>query len=79
MLDEFKRIAHNRKGFNEQVGRYFVNMQGNRRTLHITECPKCQRSTYAYEFITFDTLDEVAKFEDEHRDDTPFIRCRNCF
>ncbi|WP_026524717.1 hypothetical protein [Butyrivibrio sp. MB2005] len=77
MLDKDIIVASTHKEFADNVKEYFVNMEKNIRTLHRTN--GCQWAKGAYKFITFSSLDEVEKYEIEHKDATPFRRCGNCF
>lgn len=79
MLD--KDIVSGLRGgeFQSSVGEYFVNMTGYIRTLHKTNCKSCPHSSWAYSFISFNSLKEVEEYEKAHKDATPFRRCGNCF
>lgn len=79
MLNEDIVIAHGKKEFDEKVDKYFVNMLGNRRTLHITNSSNCPHSKCADSFIPFSTMEDVLKYEAIHKNATPFHRCGNCF
>lgn len=58
--------------------KYIVNMTCNARTLHKVNSPHCNYSKYGfYDFIQFDSLEDVRKFEKDH--DVSFIKCGNCF
>ncbi len=77
MLDHDILYAKGKQEFDENVSNYFVNMTGNTRTLHKTY--SCHYAHWAYKFITFDTLEDVAEYEKTHQNATPFKRCGNCF
>lgn len=77
MLEDDIIYAKGKKEFDERVSNYFVNMTVNARTLHKTYACKC--SKWAYRFITFDTLEDVAEYEKTHQNATPFKRCGDCF
>ena len=79
MLDEYILEAKNKEEFQSKVSNYFVNMDNNLRTLHITGCKQCQYSNWAFRFISFDTLESVIEFESNHKNYTPFRKCGNCF
>ena len=78
MLEEDVIIVQCKKEFDENADNYFVNMLGNRRTLHKTNS-KCSHSKYAYAFIPFSSEEEVLRYELVHKNATPFHRCSNCF
>ncbi len=77
MLEKNTIIVSSKREFDKKVKSYFVNMENNMRTLHKTG--NCYYANCAYKFITFDSMDEVEKYEKEHKDATPFRRCGNCF
>ncbi len=79
MLDKDIIIAKGKKEFDKEAKEFFVNMQGNVRTLHKTNYKSCPWSKNAYSFLTFSNIDEVEKYEKNHKNATPFKRCGNCF
>lgn len=81
MLDEYVVVVNSKKQFDKEIGDnlYFVNMNGNVRTLHRKNCSSCPHSKMAISFITFNSEKEIEEFEKAHRMDTPFKRCRRCF
>ncbi len=79
MLDEYIETANNTNDFIKHAGVYFANMEKNIRTLHKTGYRSCQYSSFAYQFIPFNSFEEVVAFENKHTDMTPFRRCGNCF
>lgn len=70
MLEEFKK-----RNFEKNHGDYNVNMCGDIRSLHKKD--GCYYSKGMYEFIPFQTLEEVKKFESLHR--VNFRFCKLCF
>lgn len=79
MLEQDTKIAKTKKSFTENAGEYFVNMGNMIRTLHKKDNPSCQYSHHAYQYISFESLKDVEKYEKAHKDATPFRRCGNCF
>ena len=79
MLDQDIIYAGSKKEFDDNVGNYFVNMTNNVRTLHKTYNRSCYYSNSAYRFISFDTHEDVEKYEKMNKNSTPFKRCGNCF
>ncbi len=79
MLDKDTLMASGKKEFDQKAKEFFVNMQGNVRTLHKTNNKSCPHSKCAYSFLTFSTIEEVVAYEKKHMDATPFKRCGNCF
>ena len=80
MLNSDIKTANGGKAFGEEcTTEFFVNMTKNVRTLHRKNCPSCQYSNYAYEYIPFRSLRDVEEYEKAHKDATPFKRCGNCF
>lgn len=68
MLEEYtqKDFKKNAKNYNVNIGKGF-------RTLHKKN--GCHCSTPLWEFIPFDSLEEVERFEKEHN--VNFMRCKN--
>lgn len=77
MLDKDIIYVQGKADFDRLVKNYFVNMENNIRTLHRTN--GCYYGKCASKFITFDSMEEVEKYEAIHPDATPFRRCGNCF
>ena len=77
MLNHDTIYVKSKQEFDNKVSNYFVNMTNNARTLH--KAYGCYYAKMAYNFITFDTLEDVAEYEKLYQDATPFRKCGNCF
>ena len=67
------KSAKNGKDFMDNAKKYFANMNGNQKTLHIKGAGGCQWSTFAYEYVDFDTLEEAEQFSPR------LSKCEDCF
>lgn len=65
------KIANCGAVFQDEAKKYVVNMQGNRRMLHIKN--GCYHGEFFYKYIDFDTLEEVEKYPEN------FVECEHCF
>ena len=74
-LQEYVIRGGDGKVFQKRSKDYNVNMTKQQRTLH--KKGNCPYSKGMWEFIPFDTLEDVEKFEKEHV--VKFRRCGNCF
>jgi uncharacterized lipoprotein YehR (DUF1307 family) len=65
------KIANCGEVFQDEAKKYVVNMQGNRRMLHIKN--GCYHGEFLYKYIDFDTLEEAEKYPKN------FAKCEICF
>ena len=77
MLDKDVIHVPGKAEFDKYAKCYFVNMTNNMRTLHVTG--KCCKSKCCNDFITFDSMEEIEKYQKIHADATPFRKCGLCF
>lgn len=73
MLEEFTVEARTHSDFLMFAKAYNVNMTNRK----IHTFPGCYDADKLYEFIPFDSMEEIEKFEKDHN--VHFARCEKCF
>lgn len=67
------KIANCGKVFLTHAKPFVVNMEHNKKMLHIKNCPRCPHSKFLYKYLDFETLEEAESFP------LVFSKCQLCF